>query len=230
LLLGSNPLRHCKRPREKEERILRPRASRERFDATLAKADEVDATGRFRLALTIARYTARRVDAVLHLRASDLLLTEARARAALANAGQDESAAAKWPHGAIRWAPEFDKMRTTRITPIGPTLRAEVDRYFKVWEDEATKSEVWLFRQVDENKPVTRNVANRWLREAERLAGLPKLRGGLWHSYRRLWATERKDLPDADVAKAGGWTGTRAMKAAYQQDTVECVFAAVVRE
>jgi hypothetical protein len=53
--------------------------------------------------------------------------------------------------------------------------------------------------------------------KAERLAELPKLRGGLWHPYRRLWATERKHLPDRDVAAAGGWRDTRALKLSYQQ-------------
>jgi mannose/cellobiose epimerase-like protein (N-acyl-D-glucosamine 2-epimerase family) len=74
---------------------------------------------------------------------------------------------------------------------------------------------------VDENKPVTRNVANNWIRKAEALAELPKLRGGLWHTYRRAWATERKHLPDADVAEVGGWRGSKAMKMSYQQATPE---------
>ena len=46
---------------------------------------------------------------------------------------------------------------------------------------------------------------------AARSAELPKLRGGVWHPYRRLWATERKHLPDLDVAAAGGWRDTRAL-------------------
>ena len=53
--------------------------------------------------------------------------------------------------------------------------------------------------------------------KAEKLAELPKLAGGRWHPYRRLWATERKTLPDADVAAAGGWRDTRALKMSYQQ-------------
>ena len=36
---------------------------------------------------------------------------------------------------------------------------------------------------------------DRWLTEAEAQAGLTKLDGGLWHAYRRKWATERKELP-----------------------------------
>jgi hypothetical protein len=60
-------------------------------------------------------------------------------------------------------------------------------------------------------------VAKKWLLRAEKRAGLPKLKGGLWHPYRRLWASERKHLPDVDVAAAGGWKDTRALKLSYQK-------------
>ena len=61
------------------------------------------------------------------------------------------------------------------------------------------------------------SLASRWLLRAEKLAELPKLAAGRWHPYRRLWATERKALPDADVAAAGGWRDTRALRMSYQQ-------------
>ena len=38
-----------------------------------------------------------------------------------------------------------------------------------------------------------------------------------FHGLRRKWVTERKDLPEKDVAAAGGWRSTRVMKQAYQQ-------------
>lgn len=47
--------------------------------------------------------------------------------------------------------------------------------------------------------------ASEWLRDAEKLAELEPREGGLWHPFRRLWASSRKDLPDVDVARAGGW-------------------------
>jgi hypothetical protein len=67
--------------------------------------------------------------------------------------------------------------------------------------------------------PVTRASANKWLMRAERLAGLPHQRGGLWHAYRRLWAVERQHLADHDVAAAGGWGNTAALKQSYQRST-----------
>ena len=60
----------------------------------------------------------------------------------------------------------------------------------------------------------------RW---AEETAELPKLDGSLWHAYRRLWATERKHLPVADVAAAGGWQGPSTLLTCYQQATPEAM-------
>ena len=42
-------------------------------------------------------------------------------------------------------------------------------------------------------------------------------KGGLWHPWRRKWATERKDLPVKDVAAAGSWSDTETLLRSYQQ-------------
>ena len=36
-------------------------------------------------------------------------------------------------------------------------------------------------------------------------------------SYRRLFASERKHLPDVDLMRAGGWRDLATMKRSYQQ-------------
>ena len=64
--------------------------------------------------------------------------------------------------------------------------------------------------------PSGRMLVAKWLLRAEGAAGLPKLAGSVAHAYRRLWATERKTLPDVDVAATGGWKSTRALKLSYQ--------------
>jgi hypothetical protein len=64
---------------------------------------------------------------------------------------------------------------------------------------------------------------------AERLAKLPKLLGGVWHPYRRLFATERQSLSDVSVAAAGGWRPTKTLKI-YQQIDPVLVLAAVVNQ
>lgn len=50
------------------------------------------------------------------------------------------------------------------------------------------------------------------------MAGLEKQCGGIWHPYRRGWATARKHLPIADVAAAGGWRSTDTLKLYHQPD------------
>ena len=63
--------------------------------------------------------------------------------------------------------------------------------------------------------------------KAEKFAGLPKLAGGQFHPYRRLWATERKDLPVQDVAAAGGWKTVETLQRLYQQADGATTLAAV---
>jgi hypothetical protein len=70
-------------------------------------------------------------------------------------------------------------------------------------------------------------VAARWLVRAKKLAEVSKLTGGIFHPYRRLWASERKHLSDIDVARAGGWKSTKTL-ATYQQSDPAAVLTAVV--
>jgi integrase len=72
---------------------------------------------------------------------------------------------------------------------------------------------------------VCADVLKQWLRKVEKKAGLPKLRGGLWHPYRRMWATGRKHLPLKDVADAGGWKDIDTLLRCYQQPTNDAMLA-----
>ena len=56
-----------------------------------------------------------------------------------------------------------------------------------------------------------------WLLKAYERAGLTPERGGLWHPFRRKWATERKLYPLRDVAAAGGWSDVQTLLTCYQQ-------------
>jgi len=64
---------------------------------------------------------------------------------------------------------------------------------------------------------MTQPDARLLLVEAERLAELPAVERGGFHSYRRLFAVERKHQPDVDVMRAGGWRDLATMKRSYQQ-------------
>jgi hypothetical protein len=60
--------------------------------------------------------------------------------------------------------------------------------------------------------------------------GIEPQDGSLWHAYRRLWASSRKDLPDVDVAQAGGWSSLEALKLAYQRPDDETMLRVVTHE
>lgn len=192
---------------------------------TLAKADEVDTRGRLRLILALARYTGRRESAIIQLRASDVLLTKDRIARALTIAGMDEGNADHMPDGAIRWDAATDKQGVLHVTPISRATRQEIDRYISA---NPRVGDVPLFPgPKHEELPISRTIAARWLIRAEKLAEVSKLTGGTWHPYRRLWATDRKNLSLVDVASAGGWKSTKTL-AIYQQSDPAAVLAAVV--
>ena len=81
-----------------------------------------------------------------------------------------------------------------------------------------------------DGQPVRRDVLAKWLRQAERKAGLPKLDGSLWHAYRRGWATSRKNLPTLDEAAAGGWNYMGTLLLCYQQPDNATMLAVMSHE
>ena len=211
-LLRENPLDDVTWPKEKNPR--RPVASHERFVKTLEHVDEVDPQGRLRAILSLACYTGRRAAAICALRVSDLLRDADQVKAALAASGMDERLAEHMPHGAIHWSDELDKMGLLFISPLSAPARAALDDYLRQCP---RMGAVPLFPAPKEpSRPIRVGLAQRWLMRAERAAGLPKLTRGIWHPYRRLWACDRKHLPDVDVAEAGGWADIHALRVSYQ--------------
>jgi integrase len=105
------------------------------------------------------------------------------------------------------------------LAPINAEVRAAINQ---VRGDRALTGTPYLFPAVnDPSRPLRVEVASAWLIETEKLAGVPKHDGSLWHAYRRKWATERKHLPDVDVAAAGGWSDTSTLRKVYQQADME---------
>ncbi len=216
-LMRENPVRGYEVPTEKNPR--RPVATEDRYQATRAKTDdvtmEVRGYGRSKTVrsylseiLDIVSGTGRRLSAVLQLQYENLQLQDG-------------------PHGAIRWPAATDKTGRETLVPISPVVRAALDR---VLRERPGIGQAPLFPAPgDPTKPVTRHLADKWLRKAEKLAGLEKLDGSLFHAYRRKWATERKNLPDADVAAAGGWTNPNTLRLVYQQADQETMLRVVLQ-
>ena len=198
-LLEENPLRGVKFPREPNPR--RPVATFDRFEkvqeaiqqlmAEAPSVRECDKWIRLELAFVLAEGTGRRIGSIRQLRWSDI----------------------SYDPPSIRWRAEFDKKRREQVVPIpeglASMIKAAQVRLAAVGED-------WVFKQAYKNAPWASAQCQDLLRRAEKAAGLEKLDGGLWHVYRRKWATERKDLPLKDVAVAGGWRDMTTLLTCYQ--------------
>lgn len=164
---------------------------------------------KFSLALDLAYSTGHRIDAILKLRWVDVSFV------------RTETA----PFGTIRWRSENDKIGNEHEVPMNQTAH---DALLRVARDRHVIGDAWVFpSDKDETKPVDRHLANRWLRRAEKLAGVEHIKGRGWHSFRRGWASSRKHLPDVDVAAAGGWKDTATMKRCYQHADATGVLKAV---
>ena len=130
------------------------------------------------------------------------------------------------PHGSIMWPAATDKTGRETVVPISPEVRRAIDRILR--ERPGIGSAPLFPSPENPQQPISRHLADKWLRKAEKLAELEPQRGSLWHAYRRKWATERKHLPDVDVAAAGGWKGPHTMKVSYQQADAETMLRVVL--
>lgn len=80
-----------------------------------------------------------------------------------------------------------------------------LERFCRRWCRQATTDASWAPAQCQV-----------YLRQAEAAAGVEKLEGGLWHTYRRKWTTERKELPLKTWPRPGGWKDGTTLLTCYQ--------------
>jgi integrase len=188
----------------------RPVSSDDRYEATRAVSDDVMMEVRWDghrnvqrsylpEILNLSNGTARRITAICGLRYQDLRLESTPVA----------------PFGAIRWPEDTDKEGREWVCPIDGRVRAAVDRVLR--ERPGIGAALVFPSPKDPAVPVTKDLAAQWLLNAEARAKQPKQRGGVWHPYRRKWATARKGLPLADVAAAGGWKSKETLLRCYQQ-------------
>ena len=215
-LMDANPMRGYKIAKEKNPR--RPVATHGRYEHTRAVAGQVKMEVRRQgrriqirsyllELLDVVNGTGRRISAVLQLKHSDLRLEN----------GQ---------YGAIRWPADTDKMGRESLVPINQAVRHAIDR--QTARREALGNSQYLFPSPrNSRRAISKDLASDWLKRAETIAELPKLDGSLWHAFRRKFACERKDLPDVDVAAAGGWSDLTCLKTAYQQPDAATLFRVV---
>jgi integrase len=214
-LLPYNPLRSpdVKKHIPTEDNPCRPIVRVDRYRALAAVALEVDPSGAFGMMLDVAWFTGRRINAILHLRASDVLTGHDAVVRAFAEDGQDEEIARAWP-SALRWRAEFDKKGYLTFCPMPAALTAALAAYVR---RRGIIGDGWLFpAPADATKATNVARAGYLLEQAEIAAKLPHMRRGGWHAMRRGWATLRKSLPVQDVMVAGGWRDAEALRTAYQ--------------
>jgi integrase len=211
--LAENPLRGIRRSREQNPQ--RPIATWERYQRTRTAVQELGTSAqsesernrwlKVELALVLAEGTGRRLSSIRQLRWEDF----------------------DFERGMVRWRAEADKKRREQVVPLPEQLLAEI----RSLRRKLGSVGGWIFaRASDGIQPMDRHRFDHWLRVAENVAGLPKLRGGLWHPYRRKWATERKHLSLKDVAAAGGWQDTETLLTCYQHPDQETLLAVMNEE
>ena len=220
-LMKENPVRGFPVPKEKNPK--RPVATWDRYEAIRAKSDEVAmeirSSSRYVAQrsylseiLDLAVATGRRISAVCALRFFDLRLTRTGSS----------------PFGSLRWPADTDKAGKESTVPLNRLGRSAVDR---ILQERPGLGNAPLFPSpANPHQPVTRHLADKWLRRAERLADVQPHKGGLWHPFRRMWATSRKDLPAQDVAKAGGWSTVRMVEEVYTQADEKTTLSVVLHE
>lgn len=219
-LLPFDPTAGIERPKPKN--VARPTVDRDRYATLLGVADDADPEGRLRTLLVLAWESGRRITAITHLRASDVLFTADQLRRAFDEEGErrGDDTPDIWG-GGIRWRPEFDKKGYLTFSPLSSRLREALVRYV---QRRGVVGDAWLFpANAGPETAMDKNSAYYYLRKAEKLAGLPHQKRGGWHAFRRRWATDRKHLPLPDVMEAGGWRSPDALETAYQQSDAKTV-------
>jgi len=187
-LLDKNPLKKLPLPTEKNAR--RPLITQARFEAMLEVADTVD--WRLKVALSLANETGHRIGAVRKLRWSDIDLRSQ----------------------TVRWRASSDKRSHEHSTPLSDAATAVL---MEVQRRSLTIGEAWILPSPKAaSRPCSRHLVKNWWYRAETAAELEHVNGLGWHSLRRKFATELKEIPLKDLCELGGWKSHETILRCYQ--------------
>jgi integrase len=156
------------------------------------------------MALVLAEATGRRLGSIAALRWDDIDFNRKR----------------------ITWRAESDKRGVQWVVPLPDSLANELRQFQKQL---VAVGGLVFASENDATVQMHRKQFDKWLRVAEATAGLPSLKGGLWHPYRRKFASERMHLPLKAVSEAGGWKSTTTLLTCYQHPD-EALLAQVMSE
>lgn len=188
-LLDRNPMDGFRIPVEMNPK--RPLLYDEEYEALRAVAGSVN--WRFASMLVLAHETGHRIGAIRSLVWADIDLEG----------------------GTINWRKINDKIGMTHQTPMTPAAQQAL---VAARDNNPGIGEAAVFPNPwNPSQPVSRELALQWWRAAEKLAGLEHVRGRGWHSLRRKFATELKDVPLKDLCALGGWKDHNTILKCYQQ-------------
>ena len=203
-LLDRNPLQGM--PYPKDETPKRPVLTHEQYQAMLAASPELDEL--FELALILAHETGHRIGAIRLLRWSDV----------------------DWENGTMLWRGNQDKSAHEHRTPLSAGALAALQKHRK---GRLGGRDGWIFpAPLDASNPCSRHLFRTWWRRGEKLAEIPRQALLGWHSLRRKFATELKEVPLKDLCSLGGWKEPQTILKCYQQpdaDTMRKALASRTR-
>ncbi|MDE2883375.1 MAG: tyrosine-type recombinase/integrase, partial [Acidobacteriota bacterium] len=189
LLLGSNPLRGMRTPKEKNP--TRVVLSEEEYQAMLGVSQQVD--WRFHVAFVLAHETGHRIGAIRNLRWPDV----------------------DFEGREVRWRAEHEKTGHEHVTPLTDEALAALEEARRLSAGSGTAPV--LPSPGDAGRCMSDVHAFRWWKKAQALAGLePKLRRG-WHSLRRKFASDLMDTPLKVLCELGGWKDPQTVLRCYQR-------------
>lgn len=120
------------------------------------------------------------------------------------------------PFGSILWPAETDKQHKEHWAPLSEDGRTAINAILK--KRPPFRPDGLLFPDIkNPDRPYDYDRMAALLEKAERIAGVPKQDGSLFHAYRRKFGSERKNKPDVDVMALGGWKDLDTLKSCYQQ-------------
>ena len=194
-LLREDPLAGVPFPRE--ENPKRPVMQHDEYLKLLEVAEDVSPL--LKLALIVAEGTGRRISACRCLTWHDV----------------------RFEDGTILWRAENDKKGYEQVVPMSNAVRDSL----LTWRESTggTPDSPVFPGPKRPTEPCSRHLLDRWLRRAYERAKLRPQPGGLWHTLRRKWVTERKGYPVTDLAAAGGWRDEQTMLRCYQRADADTV-------
>jgi len=201
VLLERNPLKGLPLPSEKNPR--RPSLTSGEYQALLEAAGSISPM--LPSLLVLAHETGHRIGAIRRLRWSDVDLENA----------------------SIRWRAETDKIGVAHVTPLTEeavaTLREQRGRTPGIGDS-------FVFpAPTDPSQPLSRHLVRDWWKRVEAGAGIARIEGRGWHSMRRKFASELREVPLRDLCDLGGWKDPDTVVRVYQRSSEEQLRRALER-